>query len=90
VRLISTMLNVVRHIGQLFARSTHGFRQELCKSCLHGSRWAMASSSMWMLENSESVSLHETYRHTGGIQTLCRSKCKAGSNLTFQAYSANI
>lgn len=39
--LSSTMLKLRRHIGQLFARSTHGFKQLLCRMCPHGSNWAI-------------------------------------------------
>jgi hypothetical protein len=46
----STELNLARHMGQLFARSTQGFRHALCRSCPQGRRWATISSSSSILD----------------------------------------
>lgn len=40
------MLKLRRHIGQLLARSTHGFKQLLCSICPQGSNWAIWLSSL--------------------------------------------
>ena len=50
------MLKLARHIGQLFARSTQGLRQLLCRSWPQGSRWATISSS-WTAGTATSLSL---------------------------------
>lgn len=41
----STMLKFALQMGQLFARSTHGFRHSLCMLCPQGRRCATRSSS---------------------------------------------
>lgn len=46
----STELNLARHMGQLFARSTQGLRHALCRSCPQGRRWATISSSSSILD----------------------------------------
>ena len=83
------MLKAVRHIGQLFARSNHGLRQALCKSCLHGRRWAIASSSTWIL-----ASLVSTWFKKEDIleapAALRAIGVEAKVGLTFQAHPANI
>ena len=56
--LNSTMLKLRRHIGQLLARSTHGFRQSLCRICPQGSNWAIwPGSSSPSLATSGSLAL---------------------------------
>jgi len=43
--LSSTMLKLALHMGQLLARSTHGFRHSLCRLWPHGRRCATNTSS---------------------------------------------
>lgn len=87
----STELNLARHIGQLFARSTQGLRQALCRSCPQGSRWATISSSSSMLhkDTRQQWILHG---HILEASSDYDSAACAGQrrNLTFQAYRANV
>jgi hypothetical protein len=65
------MLKLARQIGQLFARSTHGFKHSLCRLCPQGSRCATISSSLVAcsktLESFYSAALKKLrYRGLGG------------------------
>ena len=74
------MWKVARHIGQLFARSTHGLRHALCRSCLQGRRWAIVSSSAWILQRvayQHSVLQHSILEAPAALpQTWHRSKVR--------------
>ena len=43
--LSSTTLKFCRQMGQLLARSTHGFKHSSCRLCPQGSKWAIMSES---------------------------------------------
>lgn len=52
----STTLKFCLQMGQLFARSTHGFRQSLCRLWPQGSRWATSTASVPLLSLEASLS----------------------------------
>ena len=43
--LSSTLLKFCRQMGQLLARSTHGFKHSSCRLCPQGNKWAIISGS---------------------------------------------